>query len=87
MYWGRESRKTAPEVILEWQGNPSMRGDVALLHLYLCSQRPLVELGQINWSKREPSLIEELERRGYDLSTLKFSIQKKEEALCEQHNE
>lgn len=44
-----------------------------------------------NYSGREiPSLIKELENRGYDLDTLKFSIEKSEERITNEtsrHNE
>lgn len=52
-------------------GDNTPRCDRALVMNTLCCD-------QLNWkSESEPSLIEELEKRGYDLDTLKFSIERK----------
>lgn len=77
MYWGKPDRWDSPDIVLAWQGNRMMKRDTNLLHYMLCIKRPKIELGRINWAAMEPSLIEELELRGYDLTTLKFSIRKK----------
>ena len=76
MYWGRERPGEPAEVMYAWQGDRSMRGDSALLHYEIGSPHPDPHVKPI-FSKMRPSLIEELEARGYDLSTLKFSIKKK----------
>ena len=76
MYWGRPSRHDNPDVVLAWQGNASMKHDTSLLHYHLCSKHPDPHMQPI-FSKMLPSLIEELQARGYDITTLKFSIQKK----------
>ena len=53
-------------------GDGTPRCDRALVMNMLCSEK-------LDWkSELQPSLIDELERRGYDLDTLKFSIKKKE---------
>ena len=75
MYWGRVEND-APDVVLAWQGDRSMKADTALLHMHLCSQHPDLHAKPL-FSKMNPSLIEELDARGYDLKTLKFSIMKK----------
>jgi hypothetical protein len=49
--------------------------DGALLHYLLCSKRMNWRGGKPNV---EPSFLEELEARGYDLTTLRFSVRKKE---------
>lgn len=54
-----------------------MRADTALLHMIICSKRPKIAFGKLDWNVMEPSLIEELQARGYDITTLKFSIVKK----------
>lgn len=77
MYWGREPRD-CPDVMYAWQGEHSMRYDAKLLHYVLGSKHP-DPFAQPIFSKMEPSLIEELDRRGYDITTLKFSIMKKKE--------
>jgi len=52
-------------------GDNTPRCDRSLVMNYLCSTR-------LNWQQNvEPSLIEELEKRGYDLETLRFSIERK----------
>lgn len=52
-------------------GDNTPRCDRALVLNYLCSER-------LNYKmERDPSLIDELEKRGYDLDTLQFSIKKK----------
>lgn len=53
-----------------------MKRDANFLHYYLCSKHPDPTVLPI-FSKMKPSFIEELEMRGYDISTLKFSIMKK----------
>ena len=75
MYWGRPDRHDSPDVVLAWQGDGTMRADTRLLHYHLCCQRPDVRVNPL-FSKMEPSLIEELKARGYDITTLKFSIKK-----------
>jgi hypothetical protein len=76
MYWGREPRDV-PEIMLAWQGDSGMKRDANLLHYILCTKKPKVRIDGVDWSQMEPSLIEELHSRGYDLTTLKFSIKKK----------
>jgi len=77
VYWGREGRYAAPDVMLAWQGDWGMSRDTRLLYYYLCSQHP--DTGkQPLFSVMQPSLIEELASRGYDITTLKFSIMKKQ---------
>jgi hypothetical protein len=66
VYWGKLPHDS-PDVVFSWQGDRSMRRDTALL-CYL-------------FSKKEPGtsrgLLEELEYRGYDITTLRLSIMKK----------
>lgn len=60
----------APDMCI-FYGDNVPRCDRALVMNYLCSTR-------LNWRQEvEPSLIDELERRGYDLETLRFSIERK----------
>ena len=76
MYWGREQHDRTPDVMLAWQGDSLMKRDTNMLHLFMCSRSPDPFAKPI-FSKMNPSMIEELEARGYDLTTLKFSIMKK----------
>lgn len=80
MYWGRDPHDRTPDVMIAWKGDGSMRADTRLLHYVLCSERPDL-FAQPLFSKMKPSLIDELESRGYDLTTLKFSISKKKPSV------
>ena len=75
MYWGKPDKHDGPDVVLAWQGDASMRRDTNLLHYHLCSAKPDLSARPL-FSKMNPSLIEELKDRGYDITTLKFSIKK-----------
>ena len=79
MYWGKPSRHDNPDVVLAWQGDQLMKRDTNMLHYYMCSKRP-DPLAKPLYSVMQPSMLEELEARGYDITTLKFSIQKKVQA-------
>jgi hypothetical protein len=58
-------------------GDNVQRCDRALVMNVLCGERQHTDLSSMR-PKFEPSLIDELERRGYDLDTLRFSIKRKE---------
>lgn len=75
VYWGKEPHNN-PDVMLAWQGEGGMRADTRLLYYHLCAQHP-DPFEKPLFSKMNPSLIQELEARGYDITTLKFSIMKK----------
>lgn len=72
IYWGRESRGEPMDVIYH-NGSGTSHRDLSLLHCIVGSKRAPAIPG-LEW---EPSLIEELESRGYDLTTLRFYIRKK----------
>lgn len=75
MRWGKMPHDT-PEMCYAWGEGASQR-DTVLLHVVIASQHP-DPVVQPLFSKMKPSLLEELEARGYDLTTLKFSILKKQ---------
>ena len=77
MYWGKLPHD-APDIIVAWQGDSSMKRDSRLLFYLLCNDRPDPSAEPI-FSKMEPSLIKELESRGYDITTLRLSVMKKVE--------
>ena len=58
-------------------GDNVHRCDRALLMNTICSERTRLELSTTKYVF-DPSLIDELEKRGYDLETLRFSIEKKQ---------
>lgn len=68
VYWGIADSGERPDVIFSG-GVGVPRCDRALMHCVFGTQREI--LGKFN-----PSLLDELQSRGYDITTLKFSIQK-----------
>jgi hypothetical protein len=75
MYWGRVDGD-APDVVYEWRGDSSMRSDSRLLYHLVGCERVDPRASPL-YSKMIPSLIDQLIGRGYDITTLKFSIMKK----------
>jgi hypothetical protein len=73
MRWGKMPRD-APDMVMAWGAGCSKR-DGALLHYMLASKRMHWTDGTLTF---EPSFLDELEARGYDLTTLRFSVRKKE---------
>ena len=73
MRWGRMPHD-APDMFIAW-GEGCSKRDGALLHWLLASPRQdyRYDAGVVS----EPSFLEELEARGYDLTTLRFSVRKK----------
>lgn len=70
MQWGNVDGDIG--ICSAWR-NPADKCDSRLLYYMLCSHRYSYD------GKIESSFVEELEKRGYDLTTFKFSIQKKKE--------
>lgn len=72
LQWGKLP-DSKPDICTVWGDGAGHNGaDSHLLMNYLCNKRPYYME-----PKMDLSLIEELEARGYDISTIKFSIQKK----------
>lgn len=72
--WGRLPHN-GPDLCYAW-GDGCHKADSHLLHNALCAKTPPSPLSPNEpWL---PSLLEELEARGYDITTLRFSISKKE---------
>jgi hypothetical protein len=76
IYWGRDPHDRTPDVMFAWQGDRTMKHDTNLLHYVMATKHPDPNVTPL-FSKMMPSLFEELDARGYDLTTLKFSIKKK----------
>ena len=76
VYWGRMPHDE-PDIIIEYRGDRGMKRDSNLLFNALTSKN-VDPFAKPLFSKMNPSLVEELEARGYDITTLKFSIRKKE---------
>lgn len=76
VYWGRLDGDS-PDIIYEWKGESTMKSDSRMLHYYIGNKR-VDAFAKPLFSKMEPSFIEALQSRGYDLTTLRFSIMKKQ---------
>lgn len=71
--WGRADGD-GPDVCYAW-GAECSKSDAHLLHNHLGSERPDFSVRPI-FSAMLPSIWDELKARGYDLTTLRFSIRK-----------
>lgn len=73
-----------PDVIFAWGGAGANRRDASFLTFALSGKRQRVVYGEERVKNGgypavfDPSVIEELEARGYDITTIQFSIMKKE---------
>lgn len=76
LYWGRPYKNEPPEVMGQWGEGCSKRDLYLLFH---CLLQDIPELGSMFGTG--PSLVKQLEDRGYDVSTLKFSISKKDKQV------
>jgi hypothetical protein len=74
LQWGK-LRYDNPDICVVW-GNGCHKADSRLIMHTFCSKNADPHTMPI-FSKMNPSLVEELEKRGYDITTLKFSIKKK----------
>jgi hypothetical protein len=71
MFYGRLPGESMPDVCTAW-GEGCSKRDGHLLYWILCCDRPPAVPGR----PFDQSLLKELQARGYDLSTLEFSIRK-----------
>ncbi|MAC12975.1 MAG: hypothetical protein CMN74_12325 [Sphingorhabdus sp.] len=74
--YGKESRHDDPDLLVAWGGGGADKSDArtvlsAIDRRHLARTLPGLDV------EEQPSLAEELEQRGYDITTLKFSIQRK----------
>lgn len=70
MQWGRPERGEDPDVCYVW-GPGIHKSDAALLNFVIGSPR----YGYQGFKEEPmPSLLDELKKRGYDLTTLKLSV-------------
>lgn len=75
-----------PDVVYAWGGAGANKYDANYLAFVLGSKRQRMVYGEErvkngnNPLTFDPSVLEELEARGYDITTIKFSIMKKEVA-------
>lgn len=74
--WGVAERGDSEDVCYVWGGEGASKSDAYLLHNAIGSSRFSPSFERPRYTV-EPSLLEELAERGYDLSTLRISIRKK----------
>lgn len=77
-YYGKADEHCGPDICYAW-GPGTHRTDPRLLHSTFSCERLTHDFPTLN-TKYEPSFIKELEQRGYDITTLRFSIQMKKNA-------
>lgn len=80
--WGKLPHES-PDIVYSYQGDRSMKRDTAFLCYVLGSKRPDA-FKDHPYAHMLPSVWEELEARGYDITTLRFSIMKKQPEPVEQ---
>ena len=73
--WGRADNYDAPDICSAWGGQGADKSDARMVNTRLTEKRMRQSFPDMK-VVFEPSFIEELEARGYDITTLKFSIQK-----------
>jgi hypothetical protein len=73
--WGYTANEG--ETLYYCRGPGIPREDGHMFHHALSAKRARVQLGAPLGVAYEPSFLEELEARGYDITTLKISIEKK----------
>ena len=74
--YGKADRYDAPDLCAVWGGGGADKCDAGMIMHALTEQRTGYNLTLMKPEPR-PSLVDELEARGYDITTLKFSIQRK----------
>jgi len=79
VYYGKTRDGAGPDVCYSWGGGGSHRCDSLLLHSMFSGYGHTVEDDKSVWqSHRSVGYLRELEKRGYDLETLRFYIKQKE---------
>ena len=71
--YGREDRHCSPNLVYVWGGEGGQKPDARVLGSALEDKRHGYAFPSMVLEQR-PSLIEELEARGYDITTLRFTI-------------
>lgn len=74
--WGKQP-DDSPDLCYAWGGTGAQRCDAHLIHQVFTCDR----YGFKGYDDREPSFLKELEKRGYDITTFRFSIKQKAKAL------
>jgi hypothetical protein len=74
--YGRASRHDDPDLCVAWGAGGAAKPDARTAMNAFTEKRLAYAFPSMQIEER-PSLIEELEARGYDIETLRFSIQRK----------
>ncbi|WP_395326958.1 hypothetical protein WBP06_09575 [Novosphingobium sp. BL-8H] len=74
--WGRVDRHNRPDLCVAWGDGTDMRCTGSLMMHALTEKRLRSKFPGPGY-EYEPSLIDELEDRGFDITTLRFTIEKK----------
>lgn len=77
VYYGKDEDGQGPDVCYAW-GPGTRRADSSLLHYHFGVGHLEQDFIGSGGYKCGPSFLEELAERGYDLSTIKFSVHKKQ---------
>lgn len=75
--YGRSSRGDRPDLCAAWGGEGASKPDARTVMHALTERRMVPTFPNLQYEER-PSLVEELEARGYDVETLRFSISRKQ---------
>jgi hypothetical protein len=83
IYWGIAEKGADPDIVYH-NGDGTEKSDRRLLYNVLGCERQRLNIDaplnspRYKWVEYVPSLLDELAKRGYDLTTLRFYIRKKE---------
>lgn len=74
--YGKADRHSEPDICAAWGGQGADKSDARMVMHAMTEKRMGYTFPTMETEQR-PSLIEELEARGYDIATLRFSIMRK----------
>src|SRR3546814_15775969 len=75
--YGRADKYDEPDLCAAWGGSGADKSDARMMMHALTEKRMGYAFPSMEVEQR-PSLTEELEARGYDITTLRFSVEKKQ---------
>lgn len=73
--YGRASPHDSPDLCAAWGGGGADKSDARTIMHALTERRMVPAFPTLDYEQR-PSLVEELEARGYDITTLRFTVQR-----------
>ena len=79
--YGRPDRHDDPDICVAWGGGGADKSDGRYVLHALTEPRLGYSLPSMEVESR-PSVVEELERRGYDIATLRLTISRKDESAA-----